>query len=319
MMYRNVWMDADMVGVASNLNGYYTATLPESGALAGASDAFGSGYLAFTLNRGAVKVGGKLADGTVLSLGSTLLVDDSNRTFTVLYSAPAAYKGGSLFGMAEFLKPAGTPVILRPWQGEPFVWESRDSKATETYGAGYVRDIGLVGGWYDKLGNLYAYYADKALEVGTGESVPAPEIIVWTNRYPSVWWNPDGLPLHVMTNQYGVLTGLAAPRAGMPVRTGTTYDYDDATNTVGLVFSLTRATGVFRGWFKAWFDYGIAHAYRNIGYEGVLTPEREDPADGIEGRGFFRWTDRSQYLNWLGRPSWYLFNWSHDFVIQSEE
>jgi len=39
-MYRNVWKDTDMKVAATNLNGYYTATLPDLAALTNASDAF---------------------------------------------------------------------------------------------------------------------------------------------------------------------------------------------------------------------------------------------------------------------------------------
>jgi len=51
----------------------------------------------------------------------------------------------------------------------------------------------------------------------------------------------------------------------------------------------------------------------------VMTPRRADPQDGIEGRGFFLWTDKSQYTNSRGRAVPYAFKWSYDFVIQSEE
>lgn len=320
-MYRDVWQDADMAGVASNLNGYYTAALPRADSLAEASGEFGSGYLAFTLNKGSVKAAGKLADGTSLSLSSRLLTDRSNRTFVVLYGAPSGYKGGSFFGLAEFYRPApaGRPVALRPWEGSPFVWESRNPQATGEPGVGFVRELGLVGGWYDLLGNLYAYYADKALEVGTSDQARVPELIVGSNAYPSVWWDPDGLALRVLTNRYGVMTGLAAPALGAPIGTSAGYDYGTPTNAIRLTLSWVRATGAFQGIFRAWFDYGRTHTYRNVSYSGLMIPGRENPADGLEGRGFFRWQDRSYYLDRYNRLTPYHFYWSHDFVIRSDE
>ena len=321
VMYRDVWKDADRAGSASNLNGYYTAALPPADSVAEASGEFGSGYLAFTLSKGSVKAAGKLADGTSLSLSSRLLTDRSNRTFAVLYGAPTGYVGGSFFGLAEFFRPAqaGRPVALRPWEGAPFVWESRNPRATGEHGVGFVRELGLVGGWYDLLGNLYAYYADRALETGTSDHARVPELIVGSNAYPAVWWDPAGLTLRVLTNRYGVMTGLAAPAWGAPIGTNAGYDYQTPTNAVRLALSWVRATGAFRGTFRAWFDYGRTHTYRNVGYSGLMLPGREHPDDGLEGRGFFRWQDRSYYLNRYNRISSYLFYWSHDFVIRSEE
>ena len=321
VMYRNVWSDADMRASATNFNGYYTVTLPDMAAPCAASDLFGSGYLTITLNRGAVKAAGKLADGTAVSMSSTLLVDASNRIFTVLYSAPATYKGGCLFGMAEFLAPveAGAGAVLVPMDGESFVWESRNPLATGTYGEGFVRDLDLAGGWYNKLDNLYAYYTNMPLNIGTGALAPAPELLVGANRVESGWWNPGGLPLSVVFDRRGVPAGLAAPKAAKPVKVDGAYAYEAATNTVGLTFSAVKTTGLFKGAFKAWFDYGTKHTAKSISFAGVMTPRRADPQDGIEGRGFFLWTDKSQYTNSRGRAVPYAFKWSYDFVIQSEE
>ena len=320
VMYRNVWSDADMRASATNFNGYYTVTLPDMAAPCAASDLFGSGYLTITLNRGAVKAAGKLADGTAVSMSSTLLVDASNRIFTVLYSAPATYKGGCLFGMAEFLAPveAGAGAVLVPMDGESFVWESRNPLATGTYGEGFVRDLDLAGGWYNKLDNLYAYYTNMPLNIGTGALAPAPELLVGANRVESGWWNPGGLPLSVVFDRRGVPAGLAAPKAAKPVKVDGAYAYEAATNTVGLTFSAVKTTGLFKGAFKAWFDYGTKHTAKSISFAGVMTPRRADPQDGIEGRGFFLWTDKSQYTNSRGRSVPYVFKWSYDFIVESE-
>jgi hypothetical protein len=200
--------------------------------------------------------------------------------------------------------------------GDSFLWENRNPKATDVYGDGFDRDIDLVGGWYDKVGNVYTHYMSETLTVGTGDTVPAPEITVGASRYASTWWDPDGLGLSLVTNKLGVLTGMTAPKAGVPVSLGANvWDYS-ATNTVGLTFGFTRATGVYKGSFKAWFDYGTTHTSKNIAFEGVMTPEREDIADGIQGRGFYLWADKAPSSN-PAIP--YAFEWSSDFVIQSEQ
>jgi len=315
VMYRNVWKDAGMVTVlTNNYTGYYTATLP-------GGPEYGSGYLTFTIDKlGGVKTVGKLADGTAVSLAGPLILDEAGRVFAVLYTAPVAYKGGCLFGLVEFVKgEPGTRMTVLLLDNVPFLWENRSSVATQVYGAGFSRYLDLTGGWYDKLGNLYGYYAGRTLSVAT-ETAPVPELVVGTNRYDSVCWTPDGLVLKVATNAAGVMTGLSAPKAGTPVKVGGEWMYDTSTNTVGLTIGLTRATGVFKGSFKAWFDYATTHTSKTIVYEGVLTPERENKADGIAGRGFFLWADKGSYLSPLGKATPYSFSWSYDLrLLLSEE
>jgi hypothetical protein len=314
-MYRAVWKDAGMAAFVTNTyTGYYTATLPGGAA-------YGSGYLMLTVDKlGGVKTTGKLADGTAVSLSGPLILDEAGRVFAVLYTAPAAYGGGCLFGLAEFFKAsADVKVIVRLLDGGPFAWESRNPLATGTCGAGFGRAPGLAGGWYDTLGNLYTYYANRTLSVGT-EAAPAPELIVGTNRYDSAWWDPDGIAVRAVTNGPGVMTGLAAPAAGAPLRVGANvYDYASRTNAVGLTIGLTRATGFFKGSFKAWFDYAATHTSSSIPCEGVLTPEREDRADGVAGRGYFLWADKGQYTNALNRVITYPFNWSYDLKLLLSE
>lgn len=311
-MFRNVWKDQGMPAVETNYAGYYTATLP-------GTNAYGSGYLTFTVDKaGGVKTAGKLADGTAVSLSGPLILDDNGRVFTVLYTAPAAYMGGCFFGLAEFVRSdvGGATLVQAMGPDSLLLWESRNPQATADYAAGgFTRELGLNGGWYDTVGNLYNYYTNVTLTVGTDADAAAPEIIVGTNRYASVWWDPNGLALSVVTNKAGVLTGLAAPKAGVPVSLGgNAYDYNGPTNTVGLTIALTRATGVFTGTFKAWFDYAATHTSKTITYQGVLTPvpQGNDPADDTQGRGFFLWADRAPYVTKAGT---YSFNGSYDFLI----
>lgn len=313
-LYRNVWRDAGMAAAVTEFTGYYTATLP------GETEC-GSGYLTFTVDEaGGVKTAGKLADGTAVSSGGTLILDEGGSVWTALCIFPPAYKGGGLFGFAEFFKGAdGARAVVRALAGAPFLWESSNPQATPNYGEGFSRQTGLQGGWYDTLGNLYGYYRGKALTVGTDAAAPAPAITVGTNRHTSAWWTPQGIELAVMTNKLGFMIGLSAPKAGVPVRNGTAYDYEVGTNTVGLAVSLARATGVFKGSFKAWFDYGATHTSKPLLFEGVLMPERESEGERVAGRGFFLWADKGHYFNPQGLPKPYPFNWSYDLKILLSE
>ncbi|MEI6423984.1 MAG: hypothetical protein WCP55_17340, partial [Lentisphaerota bacterium] len=228
--------------------------------------------------------------------------------YTVIYISPAIYQGACLFGLLEFAKSDGNePVILSPLDEVLLTWENRNPQATPEYGGMFNRSLGLIGGWYDKVGNLHDYYKDKELTTGAGAGMTDPELTVGVNRYTSTSWNFSEIKLTPVLNSLGVMTGFAAPKAGLPVdpEKDNVWDYN-AKNTVGLKVGLTRATGVFKGSFKAWFDYGKTHTYKSISYEGILTPERKNKNDGVGGRGFFLWSDTSP-----GYP----FNWSYDFLI----
>jgi hypothetical protein len=48
--------------------------------------------------------------------------------------------------------------------------------------------------------------------------------------------------------------------------------------------------------------------------ESVMIPDSEDKKDGNEGRGFYLWADKAQYLK-QGKTVTYPFNWSYDFLI----
>ncbi len=309
-LYRNGWSDPAFSTLLTPYVGYYTAALP------GGSEC-GSGYLTLTVDKaGNVKTGGKLADGTAVSLSGQMVCDGD--LWAVLYTAPAAYKGGSFFGCARFYQAeGGTQALVQVLYENPFLWENRSPLATSEYGNGFARELDLVGGWYNKVGNLYDYYHDRALSVGTVEGAPVPALWAGTNRIESVWWNPNGLVLTAVTNKAGVLTGLAAPKTGLPVKIGTTaYDYGSGTNTMGLTIAVTPATGLFKGSFMAWFDYATTHTSKTIPFEGALSPVRA--AGEAEGRGFFLSDDKGTYLNATGKPVVYPFKASYDFLLLAE-
>ncbi len=340
-LYRNVWKDAGMAAVATNYTGYYTATLP-------GGEGVGSGYLAFTVDKaGGVKTVGKLADGTAVSLSGTLILDETGRVWTVLYAAPTAYLGGGLFGIAEFVKPEQGPVTVRVLNGQALLWQNLNPLSTGDYEAGgFSRDLGLQGGVYNTLINLRSYYANglsvggvnlpsltavtkftDVKELGTGKITWAETNLIAAADGAS----PNGLALGI-TPAMGAGTGLLAPRADTPVRDAESgeYDYtvdttgDGLVNTSGLTLTFTRATGLFKGSFKTWYDYASAqdytlervtlmHAQKSILYEGALTPVRE--SGDADGRGFFLWADTSRYVNPAGKSVSYNFNWSYDFLL----
>jgi len=310
VLFRNVWKDDGFSAVVSNYVGYYTAAQP-------GNNAYGSGYLTFTADKtGKVKTSGKMADGTAISFSGVLILDATGEVSTVVYAAPPAYKGGSLFGRARFVSLMGEEVFLQPFAGQPFLWKNLNPQATSVYGEGFERELGLKGGWYSKTGDLYEYYANKNLSLGTDEDANDPELIVGTNRYAAVEWRADGIAVTPVFGS-GAMSGMTAPVAGKPTDADKdgVWDYSD-TNSVGLKFALTRATGLFKGSFRAWFDYPPQkHVSKNLSFVGALTPVREDPDDGIEGRGYFLWPDTARVSS-TGKT--YKFNVTYDFLLLSE-
>lgn len=354
-MYRNVWKDADMSAEADKYDGYYTATLPGDGS-------YGSGYLTFTVDKiGGVKSGGKLADGTSVSMAGTLILDEFGRVFTMLYTAPTAYMGGYLFGLVEFLtqEDANAPVIVRLLDATPFTWKNQNPKATAEYGIGFLRAPELLGGWYSKTIDLLQYYNETGLTID-GVELPAllaavkttdinpdsmtepPGKITTTEVMPieSTGIGPNGLMLKVVTKATtsGISgIGLAAPKADTPVKNAITgeYDYsvdttaDGVVNTSGLMLNFTRATGLFKGSFKAWYDYASAvdnttgiekptHAVKTVSIEGALTPVTEQGVS--EGCGFFLWMNTSSYdsgrVNRIGDPIFTPYNYNESYDIR---
>ena len=320
-MYRNVWKDTGMDAILEPFIGYYTAVLP------GNAD-YGSGYLAITVDKtGGVKTTGKLADGTAVSLSSTLILNENEPAcvFTVVYTSPATYKTACLFGLVEFVKPeVGDHVILSLLNGVPFIWNNLNPQATVDYYSdmGFRRTLGLSGGWYDKIESLNEYYVEyylgKDLSFSTDAGTADPELAVLGTHYTSAWWNFSGIELTPFFSREGVMNGFTTPKANSPVKVNGEWDYT-ADNTLGLNFRLTRASGIFKGSFKTWFDYDKTHTSKSVSYEGVLIPERENKEDGVEGRGFFLWPDKGQYEKLPGKTVTYPFNCSYDFLVQSEE
>lgn len=342
-LYRNVWKDEGMADVLkNNYTGYYTAVLP------GVSE-YGSSYLALTVDEaGGVKTTGKLADGTALSLSGTLIFDFRNEpacAFTVIYASPAAYKGGCVYGRVEFVKPKEEGnMFLRLLDGISFHWENKNNLSSAS-GTGFNRELGLVGGWYDKLIDLQAYYTDGLTTVG---DIPVLPVLNATVRitdfgenerkvttsekipFNAVCGNPGGLLLKVTAQ------ALCAPKAQVPIKAIDPdtkqflgyYEYP-VDNPTGLILNFTRATGLFKGAFNIYYDYisaddlttdperqTYAHIVKRASYEGVLTPVREDLSDGIGGRGFFCWPANSEYVNAQNRVVPYSYKESYDFIIQ---
>jgi hypothetical protein len=323
-LFRNRWSEA---AVPANLVGYYTMAMPSLDGVAG------SGYLTLTVSSGgSVKAGGKLGDGTAVSLSATLIAAGGNNAAPYLVvvnpPVPRTYNAGFVFGVAEFV----TNSCLRLFQGvmgtneassimapsDDIVWVNNNPMATahyndaSTYGSfteyrdgtnhGFVRAIGVSGGRYSSTKLLENYYvgdigavADKAV----GNNVYAQ-----SSDFGSVG-------LKISTNKTSK-NAYVAPRADTPRLVGNAYDYgynsnnDSFTNAAGLTITMNKVTGIYGGAFKIFFDavvgeniqtgkQTIKHTSTTVNYVGVMLPVRADMEDGKAGRGFFLLADTSTY------------------------
>jgi len=59
------------------------------------------------------------------------------------------------------------------------------------------------------------------------------------------------------------------------------------------------------------------HLAKKVMFEGVLTPVRPALGNGVEGRGFSLWPDKSSYLNPSDKEIFYSFTGSRDFQLLS--
>ena len=141
--------------------------------------------------------------------------------------------------------------------------------------------------------------------------------------------SPAGLNLGL--NAAG--TGFTAPITDMPAKSDVpgVYSYGDSNgdgvnNTAGLTVTFTKASGLFKGAFKVWYDYESAidyttgkvksaHTSKKVTFQGALTPVRENSSDGVEGRGFYLWPDKCFYYDDAGKTKTYNFNGSYDFLL----
>lgn len=289
-MWRNAGNDKAMQARAAQYVGVYTVSLE--------CEETGYGYLSMTVdNRAGVKVTGKMPDGTSLT-ATTPLLFDGDVAQAVLYTAPAAYKGGYVFDTVRFVKVTDTnsgEVVSIVVEDSGMTWKSYAQNASSTYEEGFDRSVTLRGAWYNKLGALSDYYTQMALVADLPSywaKITDVEEEGRTTYYeeetavePDCW---SSLTISVKGNAFVVDQG----KMTQPQKVDGEWVYEGA-NDAGLTFTFTQATGIFRGSFTAWYDYTsemdwvkfkekLAHQQRKVSFEGVAVQ-----GESILMRGFF--------------------------------
>ena len=272
-LWRSPWNDVPLAGGAADAlarcAGYYTM------ALVGDGVSFGSGFMCLVVSEdGSVRATGELADGQSVSLSGTLSVDAKGTPRTVLYAAPSAYNKGWLALGVSFEGESGAACLsLTDDYGGAYRWAKRNLRGESVFSRGFS---GVSGGYYDSAENLHDHYLGRGLSVGTIDRVSGLDVTGLDDPVAAKFCAAD--EEHAVSLEFN--------EAGTAVRV------DVAGGTANLfTMTLNRATGVFNGYLRAAYDYKLGGFSRSVikssSYCGAFLPCRKDPADGVEGRGYF--------------------------------
>ena len=287
---------------AANWTGYYTVSLPSD---ADDGQPQGAGYVTVTIDaRGSARVAGQLADGTAIS-GSAVIgfatndiddedddiedVDDEEWKPSVLIPVFYARNKTAFGGWLHLVRGENGTVYA---DGDyTLVWYEGD--ATKTYDGleGYSLDLTPVGGWFDKLMQLYTYYLDKKVTV----NVELDDGNLMKEAYPAgystfAWW--PALSENPVTVSFAG-NKMSVPRRTLVKQEGsrTLNDYEASTNVCNVTLAFTRATGIFSGSLGLWFEGEDAKGnttqreLTGLRYQGVLTPVKEEGSFYVDEPG----------------------------------
>jgi hypothetical protein len=237
-------------------------------ALVGVSGAQGgeyAGYLTLSAgNAGAVKIAGKLADGTAVS-GAAKLLEGLNADgwYAVALHKPLYTKKGFVGGLL-WLNPDDKVIRVDTGYGWFVDWVCGDPKKGV-----FEKELDVVGGWFGGAATVSG--RPLYLCAAAPEDLPPPAASLdggWVSAaFP---WEP---PVTVSGAKWSL------PKATAPKKVGEAYDYSGV-NPSGATLSYAAKTGLFKGAFKLYCDGLDAkgkpqHQAVSVSYAGVLTPVRD--------------------------------------------
>jgi len=229
-----------------------------------------AGYLALTVgNAGAVKLAGKLADGTAVS-GAAKLLEGLNEDgwYAVALYKPLYAKKGFIGGLL-WLNPEDGLVRVDADYGWFVDWVCGDVKKGV-----FERELGVAGGAWTGGGWGQPPYRFGA---SVPEELPPPAAGL------EGAWAGEAFPRELAVTVSGAKWSL--PKATAPKKAGTAYDYSGA-NPSGATLSFTAKTGLFKGRFKLYWDGADAkgkaqHKTASVSYTGVLVPTEDGGFTGL--------------------------------------
>lgn len=264
--------------------GYYTISLAP---LADVEYNSGYGYLTLTVDaKGGVKMAGVLSDGaTKPSASSAAYVSESPVNGRPELNIPVSYgKGSVAFG--------GIVVICLDEDDVPYVssssrlcWINADPASTYDGEEGFSMEIEPVGGFYNTLYNLQAYYLGYNFlvkEVDVGADIPV-ELLGGHDEY--VCW--PGMFSEFLTLSGNAITAqkqtLAYRETVVNKKKAKLIDWENSVNPANLSFSFKQATGLYSGKFDVYAgddfdDDGMETKQTKLGsfsHQGILVMNRD--------------------------------------------
>ena len=274
-IFRNNAKIQDYLTAVTNFTGYYTVALaPECVSSADGIPA-GNGYITLTIdNKGTVKAAGMLADGTTkpsISATACALVEDkfSANGWSMLVPLFMA-KSPLVFGgtLRLYADESGQVVVDST---RPLVWNNDNAKLTYVGEEGYRILLDPVGGWYDKVVNLQAYYLNYAFEVSTAEITEFPSEALTAGYRFVTDVEPNGTAVDLSGDVFSTAKKVLAKNGGL-------YDLVGGVNPCNVQVKLARATGLVTGSFSLWSeteDGAKQKEITGIKHNGVLLLARD--------------------------------------------
>ena len=294
-LYRQNQKIKDYLSRVFDFTGYYTVSLVPGRLLAtdgtDAADSqapSGCGYLTLTVdNKGKAKAAGKLADTTAVSVSATacaVVRDAESATGYALMVPIYAAKTKScfatvirIFAQAEKNRPDGRAYRLVADTTAYAIWYNTLAKTTYDNKQGWYREILPVGGWYDKVFNLQAYYKDYAQNIAVDTITEFPtELLSSGYKYVTTGHAMlDGTGVDLEGNSLSIAKQKLVTVAGKKKP----YDFDLSINPCNLKIKFARATGVVSGSFSLWSQKSSTNKeISGFKHYGVLTIDRDDCA-----------------------------------------
>ena len=281
----------DYLYAVTNAVGYYTISLVPSGVSAYDGIPAGNGYLTLKIdNKGKAKFAGKLADGTTNpSYSSNVAIRDGGETMYVpvfLAKSPACF-GGTL----KFVRGKDGKFVVD--SSMPLIWNNDNALLTYDGEDGWRIALDPVGGYFNTVNNLQAYYLTSAFSVSTADITEFPTEALTAGYEYVTDVQPNGFDVSVDGNAISTAKKSLKKVDGL-------YDFENSVNPCNVQVKLARATGLVTGGFSLWSENeeGKQKEITGIKHYGVLLLARDEasPLDPeVMTSGFFNQTATIKY------------------------
>ena len=310
--------------------GYYTVALPPLDAEDGTPE--GAGYVTVTIDaKGTVKIAGLYADGTSVSASGAIGLEDcvAEDDLMLIGSLRIPFYAGKAttsFGgwLRLTLRDDGESVSIVADPSETIRWYESSAAATRDGEFGFAQELEPMGGYFDKLMNLTAYYLNAAITmdfsaVEEDGAVTPPAGTDTLLAAPGTF----GGPIKVSTAGNALTADVPKKKLVKKAGSKTLNDLEASENASNVSLKFTRATGIFSGTFSLWFGddiYGsetVQKEMTGVKYQGVLTPVNDSGLYAeCPGIGAINYTETIEKRKWTASK---LFKFdAEDISVENE-